>query len=88
MNLKVPEVVDRFLDRRVGWSRTVHSDGTRLLSYEVVIGRWVDGTVVMPEVDRWYSITTSRHRGILRERAAARGIPLIETRTAAKEARQ
>lgn len=69
-------VITQFLKGKTGWTRTMMSDGHRLLSYGVVIGEWDNGRVVLPEADRFYSRTTSRHRNLLRELATSRGMKI------------
>jgi len=81
--MRNPEVVTLFLHRERGWAGPLTSTGDTLTSYGVVIGRWdVSGAgepiVVVPDADRWYSVTTSRHRGILRRIATQLGIQLVE----------
>ena len=68
-------VITHFLQGEPGWTRTLTSDGRRLMSYGVVIGVWEQGRVVLPGAGTSYSRTTSRHRGMLREMATARGVP-------------
>ena len=76
--LRTVDVVCRFLTREPSSWGTLRSDGKRLWSYDVVIGRWVGGVVHLPDACVFYSQTTSRHRGLLRRMAGFKGIPLKE----------
>lgn len=74
------EVVTRFLSHNPGWGGSLSSDGVRLMSYGVTIGKWNrSGTmVVLPGSRVDYSRTMSRHRGMLKQMAAGKGIPIQE----------
>jgi hypothetical protein len=69
--------VRAFIDRKPGVGGSVISSPPVLLSYRVEIGRWKGSTIHLPEYDRFYSRTTSRHRGLLLTMATSRGIPIV-----------
>jgi len=75
---RLVEVVGKFLDGEVGFGGSLMSDGCQLYSYMVVIGRWDGEAVRLPNPQRFYSRTTSRHRNMLRDMATSRGIIVID----------
>lgn len=75
---KIAECIDRFLCRKIAYGGNLASDGDRLYSYLVVIAEWDEQAIRLPEANRFYNRTISKHRNMLRDMATARGIPLIE----------
>lgn len=76
--LTIYEAVVKFLQKERAWAGAVTSDGQRLMSYGVVIGYWDGDRIILPESTKFYSRTTSRHRGMLRNVATDRGILYID----------
>jgi hypothetical protein len=72
------ETIGAFLTKRVSYSGSVQSDGSRLYSYLTVIGEWDKGKIVMPCESCGYCRTTTKHRNILRDMATSRGIEITE----------
>ena len=75
------EIVGNFLRHEPAGVVPLSTDGTRLYSYGVVIAIWKGGKIQMPEVDKHYSRTTSRHRNYIRDAAAQKGV-VVECTTA------
>ena len=71
------DAVRAFVLKRPRGRGSVVSIPPQLLSYRVVIGRWQDCAIHLPEYDRFYIRTTNRHRRLLIATAQARGIPII-----------
>lgn len=78
MRLALEQVVECFLNGERGGGSSLTSSGTALFSYGVEIGQWRDGKVFLPDAQKWYSRTTSRHRNMLRRMASSRGIETKE----------
>ena len=78
------EIVGSFLQHKPAGVVPLSTDGTKLYSYGVVIAIWKSGKIVMPEVDVFYSRTTSRHRSMVRDTAAQVGVVVECTTTAVK----
>jgi hypothetical protein len=77
--MRVSEVVGHFLQREPGWSGSLTSDSRRLMSYGTVIAEWIGAaadSIVMVEPNRADTRSTARHKGLLQDMAAARGITL------------
>lgn len=75
---RLTQVVARFLCRKIAWGGSLATDGDRLFSYMVTIGRWDREVVRLPESSRFYSRTTTKHRNMLRDMATARDIRIVE----------
>ena len=73
------EVVIDFLHHRRSCGSSLTSDGTRLLSYGVEVGRWSTTeagkeVIVLPDVAGKYSRTTTRHQNTLGSMAQAQKV--------------
>ena len=75
--LRLTEVIAKFLDREVAYGKVLNTDGTVLWSYTLPIGMWEEGCVCLPPVEMWYTRTTLRHRNMLRDMATSRNIPIL-----------
>lgn len=76
----VQGAIQDFLKRRPGWSRTVVSDSSRMLSYATPVAYWQNGIVKvrMSEDNKFYSRTTNRHLRMLIDMATDYGIQIEE----------
>jgi len=75
----ITEVVMDFLGHKRSWSNSLTSDGTRLLSYGIEIGRWEtekagQEVLVLPMVAGVPCKTTTRHQRTLRGVAMSQGV--------------
>lgn len=57
---------------------SISTDGKELRSYDAVIAKWDGDKVVMPGSSVFYSVTTSKHRGLVRSMALNKGIHVVE----------
>ena len=58
------EVVEAFMKHKCAKTAHLESTGTHLCSYNCCIAEWYDGMLLYN--DNKYSVTTSRHQGLLR----------------------
>ena len=81
MNKTVVEVTLGFLRRERLWSNSLTSDGTRLLSYGLVIGLWGGSgkriIITLPLESGRECRTTSKHRALLRSLALLQGTEVL-----------
>ena len=59
------EVVESFLQEKVGNSLNLTSTGYKLFSYDTCIAEWYKGYLIINTTK--YSVTTSKHRHYLRD---------------------
>lgn len=71
------EVISAFLEQR-SCQGPVSTDGGKLMSYDVVIAEWVGDEIVMPNSSTFHSMTTSKHRNLVRTLALSRHITVKE----------
>ena len=77
MVMKNLDVISAFLNR-TEYNTPVGTDGCSLYSYGLLIARWSGDEIVVPDSTIFHSITTSRHRNMLRREAKSRGQRLVE----------
>jgi len=69
------EVIEAWLQGYQSQTGNLASDGRMLRSYGVPIARLVNGIVFLaPEMKRFWSKSTSRHLGLVKATAKARGM--------------
>jgi len=56
----------------------VSTDGKELRSYGVVIAKWSRDEITMPDSSVFHSITTTKHRNLVRKMALNQGITVKE----------
>jgi hypothetical protein len=71
------EVVTKFLGHSA-CQGPISTDGEVLKSYDVVIARWEGEEIVMPDSSVFHSITTTKHRNLVRAMALNQGITVKE----------
>lgn len=71
------DVVSLFLDHSPSQG-AVSTDGEELKSYSTVIARWDGDEIVMPGSSVFHSITTTKHRNLVRSMSLSRGITVKE----------
>ncbi len=76
--MTLAQVIELFLNKTPGVGGVLTSDSQRLLSYGRCIGQWQGDKILMPDMDVFYSRTTSRHRGMLRTMASLRNVSILE----------
>ena len=71
------DVVSTFL-RHSALEGVISTDGKELKSYGVVIARWDGDEIVMPDSSVYRSVTTTKHRNLLRSMALEKGVVVKE----------
>lgn len=71
------DVVSSFLQHTVEQG-AISTDGKELRSYGVVIARWSRDEILMPNSSVFHSITTTKHRNLVRSMALEKGINVKE----------
>lgn len=75
---RLVDTIGAFLEKRMGYGGSVQTSGKRLYSYMVAMGEWDGEAVRLLNSHRIYSRTTNRHRNMLVDMAASKGIRIIE----------
>lgn len=71
------DVISMFLSHSPSQG-AISTDGKELRSYGVVIARWNRDEIVMPDSSVFHSITTTKHRNLVRSMALSQGINIKE----------
>ena len=57
----------------------ISTNGKELMSYGVPIAKWVsEDEITMPDVSKFHSVTTSKHRNLVRRMAMDKGIKVTQ----------
>ena len=56
----------------------ISTDGEELRSYGIVIARWNKDEILLPDSSVFHSITTTKHRNLVRAMALSQGITVKE----------
>lgn len=71
------DVVASFLEHTASQG-AISTNGKELMSFGVKIARWDRDEILMPDVSTFHSITTTKHRNLVRGMARGRGIIVKE----------